>query len=492
VIGGGSNTSRRTGGLLAFGIAAHRFAINLRSETLSTAFRDALDPRSYLVPGNAPASSRQRARSLVGEGVDIFADNGHFDDIGRIARDLAAEGDRLHEVVEARERELGRNVRPRELDVATRDAYRRLAAAARVESRIATGDRARTLREQRAFSPTRLIGAEDITMAVWLALDIEPQYLDLPHRDYRRLNEAVARTAVQEIEQLPAAEARGYYAVASALDYRTAHDAGAVFARAGLQRAAMGFGAYMADDRFSDFVMIGRRRVDLAFPLPNRYLRTALVARGFWDGYCSISGTTPKAFHFLGLGAPIMLGPVALAGWGTPLLTYDATSPIRDAAEGTLYLSAPAPLKVRTRRIAQQLASSERREWNCPCPFCGPFAAQHPFDYPAGHAWHADHPGQEPDAEDLRPGGPLFAAFPLLSEPAPGELRSDVTFARMGHNHWALMRVTAGLNASSSDRKRLQAHVAGMVERYEGATSAPRFGAAVRFAYEFAADRLRT
>jgi hypothetical protein len=353
----------------------------------------------------------------------------------------------------------------------------------------AASDRARTLTEQRACSPTRLVGAENITMAVWLSLNIEPSYVHLLGRDYRRMNETVARTAAREIAESPP-EAEGYYTVASAIDYNTAVDAGEVFAEAGLERVAMGFGAYMADDNYSDHVIIGRRRVDLATAMPNRYLRTALVARGFWEGYKAVAGRTPMAFHFLGLGAPIMLGTVALAAWGTPLLTYDATSPIRDAVEGTLYVSAPAPLKVRTRRIVLQLASGIRDEWNCPCPFCVAFVADHPFDYAAGYAWHGEHADREPTAEDLRPGGALFAAFPLFGEPASGELRTEVSFTRMGHNHWALTKITRGLNASSSDRERLAAYVSGLVERYERATTAPHFAEAVRFSYDLAVGNL--
>jgi hypothetical protein len=235
---------------------------------------------------------------------------------------------------------------------------------------------------QRAVSPTRLIGAEDISMAIWLALDIEPAYVGFPRRSYRRLNEAVARTAVREIEELSGAGAAGYYAVASAVDYNTAYDAGRVFADAGLTHAAIGFGAYMADDHSSDYVIVGRRRVDFGARMPNRYLRTALVARGFWDGFRTSSTAAPHGFHFLGLGAPIMLGLVALAGWGTELLSFDATSPIRDAVEGTLYVSAPAPLKLRTRRIAKQLASGEREEWDCPCPFLWAIRGRAPIRLP--------------------------------------------------------------------------------------------------------------
>ncbi len=461
--------------------------INLRTETVSERFRAALSPQGYLVPGNAPQSGGERARGLVELGLDVVADNGNFDDIGRIARALAPRAARLHEKVQARARALGRGVREGELAPELRDAYRALAAQARSQSRDATSEREAVLARQRAFAPTKLIGAEDITMAVWLALNIEPGYVQLPRRDYKRINQAVARAAAHEQEALSPQLARGYYAVASAVDHDSALDAGRVFAAAGLQRVAMGFGAYMADDNYSDCVRIDGRRLELPRRMANRYLRTALVARGFWTGYREVAGAAPRAFHFLGLGAPIMMALVALAGWDTPLLTYDATSPVRDAVEGTMYLTRPAPLKVRTRHLALQLVSGARTAWACPCPFCAAFVAQHPFDLDAGRAWFAAHPGQEPAAADLRPGGALFRALPLLAEPAGGELRRAVSFARMGHNHWALRETTRHLNASSGRRARLDAHVRGLVQRYERATNSPAFAAAVRFGYELAA-----
>lgn len=466
-------------------MSSHRFMVNMRRETVSEQFAQGLSPwgGGYLLPGNAAGSIRALTGELIARGEDVLADNGYFDDIMRIRTRFADEADLLYQQVQNRQAELGRSVWPGELGTGLRDEYRALAARARAEGQSVTRDREGTLTKQQLTRTTRFVGAEDITMAVWLALNIEPAYISLPAKDYRRLNESVARTAVRELARLSAAEVEGYYPVASAVDYNTAKDAGRVFADAGLERAAMGFGAYMADNHYSDSVMIGRKRIKLETSMPNRYLRTALVARGFWEGYQHVKGTGPRAFHFLGLGAPIMMGLVALSSWGTPLLTYDATSPIKDAAQGTMYLSSPAPLKVRTRRLALQLASGSREAWQCPCPFCQSFIADHPFDYSTGHAWYAENPGQEPVAADLKPGGRLFDAYPLLSEPAGGPLRAEVTTARMSHNHWALVKITRGLNASSSQHERLDAHVHGLVERYERATNAPRFGAAVRLAY---------
>jgi hypothetical protein len=465
-------------------LASHRFVVNFRSETASAKFRGALPTRSYLVPGNSSDTVRKAARAMTEEARDIYADNGYFDNVGLIARDLATEAQPLIAEVRKQEALLNRNVHAGELKAITRDGFRILAARARAEARIVTSQRDSVLMEQRKSAPTYWIGAEDITMAVWLALGIETEYLALPARIYRRINNRTARRATLEMSHLAAPESAGYYAVASAMNYNTARDAGRVLADNGVTRVAMGFGAYMADDSYTDHVDVGRRRLTLSARMPNRYLRTALVARGFWDGYREVSGSAPQGFHFLGLGAPIMMGLVALAGWGTPQLTFDATSPIRDAADGTLYVSVPAPLKVRARRVAGQLASGQRTNWDCPCRFCQQFMMAHPFDYAAGHNWFALHPNQEPTASELRPSGALYDAFPLLGEPKSGPLRRSVTFARMGHNHWAISKVTGGLNAASGSQVRLEAHVGNIVERYEAATAAPRFGAAVRFAYE--------
>ena len=98
-----------------------------------------------------------------------------------------------------------------------------------------------------------------------------------------------------------------YLPVASAQDYDSAYDAGREFAAAGLTAAALGFGAFMNDDTTTRQIKIrGRtRRVDPA--MPTRYLGTALVARGFWDGWHAERNDAPERFHFLGLGAPIMI-----------------------------------------------------------------------------------------------------------------------------------------------------------------------------------------
>jgi hypothetical protein len=221
--------------------------------------------------------------------------------------------------------------------------------------------------------------------------------------------------------------------------------------------------------------------------MPNRYLRTALAARGFWDGYRKQAGSPPEGFHFLGLGAPIMIGIAALSAWGSADLTFDATSPIKDAVEGTLYISKPAYLKIRTQKSALRLASGTGLKWDCPCPFCKDFTNKHPFDYEEGNSWYKKMKPADVTAADLSPDGALYKAYPLFSEPHGGELRKAVTFTRMGHNHWALEDILARLRKNATSLAKLKKHIEGVVSDYEANTSSNQFGDAVRFAYKLAA-----
>jgi hypothetical protein len=252
----------------------------------------------------------------------------------------------------------------------------------------------------------------------------------------------------------------------------------------------MGFGAYMADDNYSDHVVIRGRAVPLPAVMPNRYVRTVAAARGFWDGYKRRAGKPPLGFHFLGLGAPIMIPLVSLCAWGTRELTFDATSPIRDAAEGFFYVSKPAYLKVRARTVAMRLASGRLTRWTCPCGFCKKFISTYPFDYNAGRNWFDLSGGATPGAVDLRPHGALYDVYPLLSEPAAGLLRQAVSFARMGHNHFAIEEITEALRTNAKTLSRLRNHVAHVVENYGTSTTSHVFAQAIRFALQFASEGL--
>jgi hypothetical protein len=468
-------------------LADYLFVVNLRSETFDDSFRKWLKPRAYLLAPNRASGAELALAGNVRKGrYQLYADNGNFALIGQIVKRYAGDAAALLQAVRTEEKKLRHSARPGELSKALTARIAELAAKARNDAdKNREKSEAALKKMQLAIRPTRMIGVEDTTMALWLALNLEPEYLPYTRSDYRKINEAVARRAAAERKTLPAELTKACYPVASALSYDTAYDAGQAFAEQGLERVSMGFGAYMADDHYTDHVIIRERLVELQDLMPNRYLRTALVARGFWDGYRKKAGRPPEAFHFLGLGAPIMVGLVALSSWGTTELTFDATSPIKDAVEGTLYVSKPAYLKIRTQKSALRLASGKGKTWDCPCPFCRDFVRKHPFDYEKGSAWYKEKPA-EAKAADLAPGGALYGAYPLLSEPKGGELRKAVTFTRMGHNHWVLQDIMAELKKNATSLVKLKKHIEGVVSAYEGNTASETFAGAVRFAFKLA------
>lgn len=465
----------------------YRFAVNLRADTAAADFVSGLRPWGWLAaPANTTAATRRFVAAAAGRGRAFVADNGNFAEIGRLAVPHRPEATRLRLRLTALEADLGRTAVRADLEPAMAMAYDDLARAVRLDVAHRSYDDAALLDRQLTLGATHVIGAEDLTAAVLLALDVEPHLLGWPRDRWRAINRAVAIRADRAMATRPAARDR-YYAVASAVDWPSAYDAGVEFARAGLPRVAMGFGAYMADDHSVDFVRIDGRTVRLAARVPQRYLRTAVVVSAFFAGYRSVEGTAPAAFHFLGLGAPIMMGVVARAAGDVPLVSFDAMSPIKDAVEGTLYTLRPAFLKIRTRAVAAGMARG--RAWSCPCPFCRRFLADYPFDLGTARAWAAAG-GTVVGAADLRPGGALYDALPLLSEPPAGPRRRAVTAVRTGHNHWALHRLCARLTARSSPAE-LGAYVEEVVGAYQRATNSARFGAAVRLGLDIVTGRLR-
>lgn len=463
-----------------------RFVHNLKPDAVQAAVSGMSDPAGFLIsPGNAVGQSLELTRFVRGRGWDLLVDNGNFDHLTPIARQFAVEARALRREVTRIERGLGHTVRNGELPGPLTARYRGLATRVRRAAVAAVPPDTELLAAQEVLDPTAVVGVEDLTMACWLRLDIEPEYLDRSRGSYRRLNRSVARRATAAVAGLPPRLAGAHLPVASAMSFNTAKDAGREFAAAGLTGIAMGFGAYMADDHYTDFLLRDRRRIDLGANLPQRYTRTVAAAVGFWEGYEEVAGQPPQRFHFLGIGAPIMIAVLTLAAAGTPEVSFDATSPILDATQGgTIYSDRPAHLKLRTRKVAHRLAREPALTWECPCPFCTDFTGRHPFDYPAGQAWFAATGAAAVSTADLQPAGALFAAYPLLAEPRAGELRREVNFARVGHNHWIIDRLMTSLSRADDDG-RLRVRVTNIVRDYQDRTT-PVFARALGLALALA------
>lgn len=465
-----------------------RFIWNLSRDTHAATTNGHARPVGYLIaPDNARGALGNLASDVAQSRRLLFADNGNFERIGQIRKRHQTEATAVRAIVSDTETALGRSAKRSDLDPATRRQIDALIAAVRHDA-VTTGLDARSMLDsQQPLDPDRIVGAEDLTMACWLSLDLEPRITAVRRRDYLRYNATVTRHATSVLGRLPLDRHIDYHPVASAMSYNTAYDAGRVFASAGIQSVSMGFGAFMADSNWADHLKIGRRTVRFGRRLPFRYIRTAAVAAGFWAGYQDETGTAPKRFHFLGLGAPIVFGAVATAAKATPELTFDATSPIKDATRGgTLYIDKPATLKIRTRMIAHRLARESSHRWDCPCPFCTAFVAQHPFDYTIGHDWHSATGATAVTATDLRPGGALFNAYPLLSEPASGPLRTAVNYTRTGHNHWIIERsMTSVERAAQKSDAALDVRVDNLADDYRQHTRS-HFADAVTVANDIA------
>jgi hypothetical protein len=465
------------------------FIYNLRASTFDERVRDALEPAGYLLaPSGTKTQLHELAESVLEDDRLLVADNGNFKLIGKIAARHEGRARKLWEKIQAKEELLGRSVRTEDVPQSLRKKYRALADRIEDDARSAAGEGDLKLSEQVALRPNILIGVEDITMATWLASDIEPAYLALARAEYRKMNERIAKRAALRIEKLGPSVSKRYYPVASALSYDTAFDAGQAFAKAGIRKIAMGFGAFMADQNYVDHIKVRGKRIDFETRVSMRYLRTVAVACGFWDGYREEFGAGPLAFHFLGLGAPIILPLVALAAWGTRLISFDAMSPILDAVEGILYTTSPAYLKLRARTIARRLADEPGSAWQCPCPFCEDFEEERPSDPDLAARWAARFGAKAVVAADLKPPRLLAKAHPLLSEPSGGALRKSVDFARMGHNHWALERVLSRMRRNSKTKAMLRRHAERVVEAYAKKTSKP-FAASMEAALELVSNR---
>lgn len=465
-------------------MATPHFLYNLRPDTYNNEVTTALSPTGYLLaPAYATRTTKALAQKVRTQGYRFIVDNGNFSYIEKIRKQFTTTARPLWLKVTKLEQQLGRSLRSSDDLGSLRTAYRTLAQdVQRVAAQLTDGGET-ILQAQQELNPTAIIGVEDITMAAWLSLNIEPSYLGFPRATYSSLNRSIAKRAAKRKALLPEPLTHGYYPVASAVSYNTAFDAGREFARQGLEKISLGFGAFMADDNWTDHVEIGKKTLIFTERFPNRYIRTVMVAKGFWDGYTHQAGFPPKAFHFLGLGAPIMLPLVTLAAWDTPDLTFDATSPIKDALQGgTLYTSKPAFLKVRTQNIAYRLTSDPTADWDCPCPFCRAFIASHPFRRDLAFKWLKKTKASEVSAQDLKTTGGLFPAFPLFSEPGSGPLRKAVDQARIGHNHWVLEEILSEIRQFPT-RKSFQTAVEAIIKHYEENTRADQYARAIRFAF---------
>lgn len=468
----------------------YTFLHDLRSETLDPEYRRILKPRAYLITPEEVSVARARAAASIATLKRRLADNGNFHTIGHLIRRFEPAAARLRVRTQQREKKLGRSALARDLTPAHRAAYQRLADQVMRAATTAAAKPGDIARRQLPLLPTQAIGPEDLTLAVWNGLGIAEEYVERPAHFYLERNAAVVEAMLRAyVAALPKSLALQAYPVASGFSYDSAYQAGRAFGAARIERIAMGLGGMMSDDDYRDSFIVQGQSVTLPALMPNRYIRTVATALGFWDGYRQAAGRAPRAFHVLGLGAPIMMPLMALCAWGTTDLTFDATSPIHDAVQGLLYSDVPAYMKLRVRSVALAIASGERKAWGCGCGFCAAFERRHPSDEARAQAWLRRAKRKSIEAKDLQPGGGLYAALPLLSEPKGGALRREVNFTRMGHNYWIMEQIMARLNQQGRTLAGLRAHVRKVATTYQAHTSSKRCGETIDWITRYALDQ---
>lgn len=474
-------------------MAQFRFLYNLNQQTFDARRLGLVDPSGYLLSIHRYSGPVVRFAQELNREYDetLMADNGFFARIRETVSAFEQKGAALHQQIDVIKEKLGRPVR--EQDVPPELAGRYRALAVEVRNAVYTTEKthpvtfAKVLSEQAVISPDRQVCPEDIFLASLVGLNIEPEYLSLPRRFFRHHNKRSARFYTTAKSGDWGQITGRLISVASAVDYNTAFDAGREMARAKSPFLAIGTGAYMTDRNFTDFFRIQRKTTLLSKSVPRRYLRTVLTAAGLLKGYHEEAGCLPDSVHYLGLGTPIMLLMAAWISRNLKETSFDATSPIKDAVEGTLYVNEPSYLKIKTRQLVEYYAKNPDKTWACPCPYCASYIKKYPMTPSLAAKWWAEKKSTELCRDDLKEGTVLCDALPLLAEPSGGEILADISDWRSGHNHMMLEAVMADLNKANMVHD-LREFVEEKVKKY-CESALPHYAHAIETAWEISQDQ---
>jgi hypothetical protein len=338
------------------------------------------------------------------------------------------------------------------------------------------------------MDPTFFIGMEDLTLGTLGALNVEPEFADLPLEFY----EARAMHAVAFAQHTRA----GAYGPTSgqvlaglhAIDFDTAVLAGRLAAEAGLDGVSVGlFGALTGRD-FTDFRVEDGQVMDLPRAIPRTYLRVMEIAAGVIEGYRR-AGRPRPVFHALGAGTPILLPLLGLLGAeATTYFATDSTAPIVDGWSSptiSLYVDEPAPLKLKAFKIAAAWIQDERG-WDCSCGHCTAFHETHPPDLAGARRWWNAEGRPKIDKRMLEREGPLSPYLPFLAYSADDDLRREAGLARVGHNHTLLQRLESQIRARQADGPALLSWVTSIVSAYKRASDSEAWAVAVEEAFRVA------
>lgn len=456
-------------------MAVFRFFYNLGRPTFNARINGFVDPEGYLLSVHRYSPQMIRFCLTLGRehGELIFADSGFFRKISLITKKFHPDANQLQKRIISLEKNFGYNIKPKEVPNNLRQDYRRLAQ--NIKSEVYKTEKninpKETLNQEQIIEPERFICREDILLAILVGLSIEPEYIREKSRFYLYRNKRSVRFYNKTKNGSYGPFNGKPYCVASAVDYNSGFYAGREIARGNVNHLAIGAGAYMADPNYVDYFIKRRKINELGRKFPRRYIRTPLVVRGLMDGYELHTRKALDGFHMLGLGSQIMILIVSLITSKVKDVSFDATSPIKDAVVGLIYFNDPAEKKVRARKLARFFCRNPNKKWKCKCKYCKHYIQKYPFDMLKAERWYKNK--GKPDkilAKHLSGDTPLAKSLPMFSEPRGGQRRKDITDWRIGHNHLILENLFKKLNRNNEPDKLLQL-VKDEVGRYGNHTS---------------------
>jgi hypothetical protein len=467
-------------------MCAFRFFYNLTDETYKARIKRFIDPEGYLISIRYYTRKKIEFALTLGRQHHelIFADSGLFTEIGLIIQKYQSKSSILSKRLVSVEKKLGHYVTPGDTPKKLRNQYRKLAGTIirEVQTREESIDPREILMQQQRIRPDRFICHEDMVMATLMGLNIEPEYIDQKPSYYtnrvKRASVFYKKTKSGKYGLFSGQP----YAVATSLDYNTAYNAGHLMSKEGATHIAMGLGSSMSDRNYIDYFVKGNDVNKLSASIPRKYLRTTLIIQGFLAGYAKYQNKKPRALHFLGLGAPIMILLAAVASAKIKDVSFDATSPIKDAYEGVIYFSNPAYKNVRARKLAHLLCQKPTGKWWCHCKYCKFYTRKYPFDMSRAAKWFEDNSRpKEITADHLHGETKLAKALPMLSEPAGGAKRKEINDWRIGHNHLVIQGLIDQINSKQNFHQLLR-FVADEIGKYIESAS-PNFANSARFSF---------
>ena len=289
------------------------FVANLKRYTfLDTRDEDRFD--AYLLSADYASAHAELAAVVREQQRLLVADNGNMDAIRALVGEFAKPAAELDSMRKAWEKTAGHYARPSQLPRSLRRKFRDLAAEIVAQSEALTSDSYTrdAVQRQAAINPTMLVGMEDLAVGAMGALNIEPEYVDLPAEFFQaRASRAVSfaqRTANGEFGDVSGKIFAGLHA----LDFDTAVLAGKMAASAGLDAITVGLFGALTDRNYVDYRVEDGEIFELPRSVPRPYLRVVEICAGLLEGFRR-SGKPRPAFHALGVGTPILLPLLACA-----------------------------------------------------------------------------------------------------------------------------------------------------------------------------------